>query len=106
MSAALKVSGDDELLLNTKLPELLSVIETTPANTLPPLPLSFEVPFLTAVKVLLNLELLSKIEFPVALTATPNVVPAKVSVEVPEQVSVPLLIVPPLKVDVAEIVRV
>ncbi len=42
--------------------------------------------------------------FPTQASSDPTAV--KVSVEVPEQVSVPLLIVPPLKDAVAEIVRV
>lgn len=106
VTAALKVSGDEELLDNTKLPEPLSVREVVPPKTFPPVPLSFEDPFFTAVNVLLNLEPLNRILFPVAFTDAPKVVPAKVSVDVPEQVSVPLLIVPPLKLAVAEIVSV
>ena len=79
---------------------------TTPLKTLLPMLLSLELPFFTAVRELLKTEPLKSRLLPVALTATPNVVPAKGSVEVPEQVSVPLLIVPPLKVALAEMVSV
>ena len=79
---------------------------TTPLKILLPMLLSFELPFFTAVRELLKTEPLKSRLLPVALTTTPNVVPAKVSVEVPEQVSVPLLIVPPLKVALAEMASV
>jgi hypothetical protein len=59
--------------------------------------------FLTPVKVLLKREPLRTRELPVAFTIVSKVVPAKVRVEVPKQVTVPLLIVPPLKEAVAEI---
>ena len=106
VSAALNVSGEEELLARTRLPVDESMSMTVPLNLLPPAPLSLVLPFFIAVRALLNTEPLNSILFPVAFTAAPKVVPPNVSVDVPLQVTVPLFIVPPLNVAPAEIASV